>query len=86
MNNTTHQWFAFIPSEQGIRKNTSPTHYLLNRGVITIKPELAKHIAECERQGIPPKLFGAGWWDEDLQEFRVGLSVPDPPTKKYSKQ
>jgi hypothetical protein len=86
MNNTTHQWFAFIPSEQETRKNTSPTHYLQNRGVITIKPELAKHIAECERQGIPPKLFGAGWWDEDLQEFRVGLSVPAPADTKKSKR
>jgi hypothetical protein len=26
-------------------------------------------------------LFGVGWWDEDRQEFRVGLSIPKP-TKK----
>jgi hypothetical protein len=86
MKNPNHQWFAFVPSEQGTRKTTSPTHYLLNRGVITIKPEIAQYIAECERQGVPAKLFGAGWWDEDLQEFRVGVSVPDPTVKKKTKQ
>jgi hypothetical protein len=85
MKNPNHQWFAFVPSEQETRKTTSPTHYLPNRGVITIKPEIAQYIAECERQGVPPKLFGAGWWDEDLQEFRVGLSVPDPAAKKKTK-
>ena len=35
---------------------------------------------------MPSKLFGAGWWDEDLQEFRVGLSVPDPAAKRKTKQ
>jgi hypothetical protein len=86
MKNPNHQWFAFVPSEQATRKTTSPTHYLPNRGLITIKPEIAQYIAECERQGVPPTLFGAGWWDEDLQEFRAGLSVPDPTAKKKIKQ
>ncbi len=86
MKNPNHQWFAFVPSEQETRKTTSPTHYLPNRGVITIKPEIANHIADCVRQGVQPKLFGAGWWDEDLQEFRVGLSVPDLAAKKKTKQ
>ena len=86
MKNPNHQWFAFVPSEQGTRKTTSPTHYLPNRGVITIKPEIAQYIAECGPQGVPPTLFGAGWWDEDLQEFRVELSVPDPTAKKKTKQ
>lgn len=78
MKNADHQWFAFVPSTQESRKATSPTHYLPNRGIVTLKPAIVRHIADCARKGVPPKLFGVGWWDEDLQEFRVGLSIPKP--------
>lgn len=76
MKKSDHQWFAFVPSTQESRKATSPTHYLPNRGIVTLKPEITRHIVECARSGVSPKLFGVGWWDEDLQEFRVGLSIP----------
>lgn len=76
MKNPDHQWFAFVPSQQSTRKATSPTHYLPNRGMVTIKPNLAAHIVECVKRGEAPKLFVAGWWDEDLQEFRAGLCIP----------
>ena len=76
MKTPDHQWFAFVPSQQSTRKATSPTHYLPNRGMVTIKPQLATHIANCVKNGEPPTLFVAGWWDEDLQEFRAGLSIP----------
>lgn len=78
MKTPDHQWFAFVPSQQSNRKATSPTHYLPNRGMVTIKPQLATHIANCVKNGEPPTLFVAGWWDEDLQEFRAGLSIPKP--------
>ena len=84
MKNADHQWFAFIPSEQATRKATSPTHYLPNRGIVTIKPTLATHIAECVSRGESQTLFVAGWWDADPQEFRAGLSIPKPKGKKES--
>jgi len=84
MKNADHQWFAFVPSEQATRKATSPTHYLANRGVVTIKPQLANHIVECVSRGEAPTLFVAGWWDEDLQEFRAGFSIPKATKKKLN--
>jgi hypothetical protein len=85
MKKQSHRFFFRLsPTKQLKPTLGAASHYADHKGLVTIDPLIAIHIANCVRLGQQPMVFVQGWWSEEQQVFTVGMAIPRTETAQPS--
>ena len=77
MKKQSHRFFFRLqPTKQLKPTSGAASHYADHKGLVTIDPLIALHIARCVRNGHQPTVFVVGWWSEADHIFTVGMAIP----------
>lgn len=69
-------FFRLQPTNQSQPTQGSATHYAQHKGLVTLDPLVALHIADSVRTGRQPTVYIQGWWSPSDQVFTVGMAIP----------